>query len=297
MWKRKILLYKKFFVENWNIFKRNKIGLIGVALLIFFAVMAMLAPIPPMIDEMYKPMTGTDPEIFSSTPPSLRHPLGTDFMGRDLLSQLLHGAQIAFAIGITAAFMSVFIGTTIGLVSGYFGRVIDTLLMRITDIVLVLPGLPFIIVFAAAIGKQSIWIIVILIAMLGWPGVARVIRAQTLSLKERPFVEAARVSGASDFRIIFKHIAPNVLPLTFLYMTFGVSGAILTEAALSFIGLGDPSVVSWGMMLQWAFTTGHTFRAPYWLLPPGLAISLLSLSFYLIGRALDEIVNPKLREP
>jgi peptide/nickel transport system permease protein len=217
-------------------------------------------------------------------------------MGRDLLSQLLHGAQIAFAIGITAAFMSVFIGTTIGLVSGYFGRTIDTLLMRITDIVLVLPGLPFIIVFAAAIGKQSIWIIVILIAILGWPGVARVIRAQTLSLKERPFVEAARVSGASDFRIIFKHIAPNVLPLTFLYMTFGVSGAILTEAALSFIGLGDPSVVSWGMMLQWAFTTGHTFRAPYWLLPPGLAISLLSLSFYLIGRALDEVINPKLRE-
>lgn len=283
--------------ENWSLFRRSRMGLLGLAILAFFAFLALLAPIPRLIDDMYHPMVGVDPEISYSTPPSLRHPMGTDFMGRDLLSQFLSGAQIAFAVGITAAVISVLIGTAIGLTSGYYGGKVDALLMRLADIVLVLPGLPFIIVIAAALGKMSIWIIVLLIALLGWPGVARVIRAQTLSLRERPFVEAARVAGAGDRRILLHHLAPNVLPLTFLYAALGVSGAILTEASLSFIGLGDPSVVSWGMMLQWAFTTGHTFRAPYWILPPGLAISLLSLSFYLVGRALEEIINPRLREP
>lgn len=284
-------------IENWRLFKRSRMGLLGLGILTFFAFLALIAPVPRLIDEMYNPMVGVDPQISYSTPPSLRHPMGTDFMGRDLLSQFLSGAQIAFAVGITAAVISVLIGTAIGLTSGYYRGTIDALLMRLADIVLVLPGLPFIIVIAAAVGKMSIWIIVILIALLGWPGVARVIRSQTLSLRERPFVEAARVAGAGDFRIIAHHLAPNVLPLTFLYAALGVSGAILTEASLSFIGLGDPSVVSWGMMLQWAFTTGHTFRAPYWILPPGLAISLLSLSFYLVGRALEEIINPRLREP
>lgn len=288
---------RKSAAENWGLFRRNRMGMLGLGILLGFAFLALLAPLPPLIDEMYHPLVGVDPEISYSVPPSLRHPMGTDFMGRDLLSQFLSGAQVAFTVGITAAVMSVLIGTAIGLISGYYGRAVDTLLMRLADIVLVLPGLPFIIVIAAAVGKLSIWIIVFLIAVLGWPGIARVIRAQTLSLRERPFVEAARVAGASNMRIIFHHIAPNVLPFTFLYAALGVSGAILTEAALSFLGLGDPGVVSWGMMLQWAFTTGHTFRAPYWILPPGLGISLLSLSFYLIGRAMDEIINPRLREP
>lgn len=284
------------FKENWRLFYRNKLGITGLCILVFFALLALLAPIPSMIDGMYQPMTGVDPDISQSVFPSLRHPLGTDFMGRDILSQLMKGAQIAFTVGITAALVSVIIGTIIGLTAGYFGKVVDSLLMRLADIVLTLPGLPLIIIIAAAIGRQSIWIIVLLIAVLGWPSTARVVRAQTLSLKTRPFIDAARVSGAGNARIIFRHIAPNVLPLTFLYMTFGVTGAILTEAGLSFIGLGDPGVVSWGMMLQWCFTTGHTFRAPYWVLPPGLAISLLTFSFYLIGRALDEIVNPRLRK-
>lgn len=295
-WKRRIELFKREFKANWELFKQNRIGLFGLGLLLFFGLMALLSPIMPMIDEMYKPMTGVDEGIFCSTPPSKTHLLGTDFMGRDILSQLMRGAQIAFVVGITAALASVIIGTVIGLIAGYFGKVIDTLFMRTADIVLTLPSLPLIIIIAAAIGKQSIWVMVIIIALLGWPSTARVIRAQTLSLKERPFVESARVAGAGHMRIIFCHIGPNVLPLAFLYMTFGVSGAILTEAGLSFIGLGDPSVVSWGMMLQWCFTTGHTFRAPYWILPPGLCISLLTFAFYLIGRALDEVINPRLRE-
>ncbi len=282
--------------SNWRIFKRNRLGILGLAILILFIVMALLSPLMPLIDEIYRPMMGFDPDITGASPPSKIHPLGTDYMGRDILSQLMKGAQIALAVGLTAAFASVMIGTIVGLISGYFGKLLDTILMRITDIVLTLPGLPLIIIIAAAIGKQSIWIIVVIIAILGWPSTARVVRAQTLSLRERPFVEAAKVAGGGSIHIIFHHIAPNVLPLTLLYMTFGVTGAILAEAGLSFLGLGDPNTVSWGMMLQWCFKTGHTFRAPYWIIPPGLSISALTFAFYLIGRALDEVVNPRLRE-
>jgi peptide/nickel transport system permease protein len=137
--------------------------------------------------------------------------------------------------------------------------------------------------------------IVIILALFGWPGITRVVRAQTLSLKERSFVDAARVSGSSDTKIMLKHIAPNVLPFTFLYMTLFVAGAILTEAALSYLALGDPKTISWGNMLSTIQTSGSSLIAPWWLLPPGLAITLLSLGFYLVGRGVDEIINPRLR--
>ena len=280
----------------WILFKQSRVGVLGIILLIIFFGLAFASAIPPKIDPMYIPLYGTDPDIIGFSQPSLRHPMGTDFMGRDLFSQLLEGAKWGLIVGITAAAASVLVGTVVGLVSGYFGGVIDTILQRTADIVLTLPSIPLILVIGSALGRLSIWNIVILIGMLGWPGTSKVIRSQVLSLRERPFIESARVSGASDGRIIFRHIAPNVLPLSFLYMTFGVTGAILTEAALSFLGLGDPSTVSWGMMLQWCFTSGNTFRAPFWLLPPGLCITFLALSFYLIGIGTEQIVNPRLRE-
>ena len=234
----------------WFLFKRKKVGMAGLAILGFFSVLALTSVIPPMIDEMYNPLYGTDPDIIGFTQPSVRHPLGTDFMGRDLFSQLLEGAKWALIVGITAALTSVVVGTVAGLVSGYFSGGVDTVLQRTADILLTLPGIPIILVISAAIGKMSIWNVVLLLGMLGWPGTSKVIRSQVLSLKTRPFIESARVSGASNTRIIFRHIAPNVLPLSFLYMTFGVTFAIGIEAALSFIGLGDPNTVSWGMMLQ-----------------------------------------------
>ena len=289
--------YRKDRISNlWMLFKDSRVGILGVVILAIFFILAVSSEIPPRIDEMYQPLYGTDPEIIGFTQPSLRHPMGTDFMGRDLFSQLLEGAKWGLIVGITAAAASVVVGTVVGLVSGYFGGVIDTILQRSADIVLTLPSIPLILVIGTALGRLSIWNIVILIGMLGWPSTSKVIRSQVLSLRERPFIESARISGASDGRIIFRHIAPNVLPLSFLYMTFGVTGAILTEAALSFIGLGDPSTVSWGMMLQWCFTSGYTFRAPFWLLPPGLCITFLALSFYLIGIGTEQIINPRLRK-
>jgi peptide/nickel transport system permease protein len=291
-WQRR----KERFGNLWVLFKQSKVGVLGIVILVIFFILAIASTIPPKIDHMYIPLYGTDPDIIGFSQPSARHPMGTDFMGRDLFSQLLEGAKWGLAVGITAAAASVIVGTVVGLVSGYFGGTIDTLLQRMADIVLTLPSIPLILVIGAALGRLSIWNIVILIGLLGWPSTSKVIRSQVLSLRERPFIESARVSGASDGRIIFRHIAPNVLPLSFLYMTFGVTGAILTEAALSFLGLGDPSTVSWGMMLQWCFTSGYTFKAPFWLLPPGLCITFLALSFYLIGIGTEQIVNPRLRE-
>ncbi len=219
--------------------------------------------------------------------------LGTDAYGRDIFSQLIWGSRIALLVGFAASFLSVLIGVIVGVVAGYSGGWVDVVLMRFTDVVLVMPFLPLIIVLAAVMGP-SIWNIILAITLVGWPGTARIIRSQVLSLKERPFIDAARVTGASNTRIMFRHIVPNVLPLAFLYMTFAVTGAILGEASLSFIGLGDPKTMSWGMMLYFV-SHGYTLKAWWWMLPPGMAITFLVLGFFLVGRAFEEIINPRLR--
>lgn len=292
----KKLAFKSKFLEGWEIFRKSLLGRIGLILIIIFALMALASFIPPMINPMYHPMHGVDPEISFSTGPSWKHWLGTDFMGRDILSQLLAGARVAFMVGVSAAFMSILLGTTIGMIAGYTGNVVDNILMRLADMIMVMPTLLVVLILSSLFGQLNIWTIVLIIALFRWPGVSRVIRSQTLSLKARPFIEAAKVAGASHFRIIFRHIMPNVLPLAFLYMTFRVTSAIIIEAALAFLGFGDPGTVSWGMMLQWVWKTGHMFKAPYWLLPPGICISLITLSFYMLGRAMDEVLDPRLRK-
>jgi peptide/nickel transport system permease protein len=284
------------FAKGWAVFRKSLLGRLGLTLMIIFALMALASFLTPFLDPMYDPMTGVDPEISHATGPSMRHWLGTDFIGRDIFTQLLDGAKIAFMVGLSAAFISIVLGTIIGMLAGYMGSVVDTLLMRLADMIMVMPSLLILLLLSALFGQLNIWLIVLLIALLRWPGVSRIIRAQTLTLKQRPFIEAAKVAGASHLRIIFRHIMPNVLPLSFLYMTFRVTSAILVEAALAFLGFGDPSQVSWGMMLQWVWKTGHMFQAPYWLLPPGICISLLTLSFYMLGRAMDEVLDPRLRK-
>ena len=228
-------------------------------------------------------------------PSGNRYILGTDYEGHDILTWLMYGTRAELAVGVTAALFAVLVGTIVGLVAGFYPGLTDDLLMRATDVVLSLPGLVIMLLFAAVFGPSLVNIIII-IAILSWAGIARVIRSVTLSLKERAFVDAAIIAGASDSRLIFRHIAPNVLPYTFLYMTFTISGAIVTEAILAFLGFGDVNYVTWGMMLQYLQISGHALNAPWWLLPPGLAITFLSLSFYLIGRAFDEVVNPRLRK-
>jgi len=243
----------------------------------------MIAPLPPTwtMDEDELPVSG------------IKYPLGTDAQGRDILSQVLLGSRIALLVGFSAAIFSISIGMLVGLVSGYYGGNVDIILMRFTDVILTLPGLPLLIILAALM-EPSVWNIVFIIGIVGWGGTARVIRSEVLTLKERPFIDSARVSGASKTRIMFRHIAPNILPLAVLYMTFYVSGAILSEASLSFIGLGDPRTMSWGMMLNFV-QHANALTAWWWLMPPGISITLICLSFFLLGRAFDEIVNPRLR--
>ncbi|BBO76359.1 ABC transporter permease [Desulfosarcina widdelii] len=284
------------FLNGWAVYRTNIIGRIGLALLGIFALMALSSYIPQWVNPMYHPMTGVDPEISYSTGPSLRHWLGTDYIGRDIFSQLLAGARIAFMVGISSALISILFGTTIGMVAGYAGGRTDAALMRLADIVMVMPTLLVVLILSALFGQLNIWVIVLMIALFRWPAVARVIRSQTLSLRHRPFIEAAWVAGASHLRILFRHILPNVMPLALLYMTFRVTSAIIIEAALAFLGFGDPGTVSWGMMLQWVWKTGHMFQAPYWLMPPGICISLITLAFYMTGRAMDDVLDPRLRK-
>jgi len=220
--------------------------------------------------------------------------LGTTSLGRDIFSQIVYGTRSALLIGLTAAFMVALIGSIVGLVSGYFGGWVDALLMRLADVAFGIPFLPFVIVLAAFL-QPSIWNVVIAMALVLWRDTGRVIRSQVLTLRSRSYVDAARVSGSSDFKIILRHIAPNILPLSFLYGSIAIGWAILTEASISFLGFGDPQSISWGYMLQDAFASQALAKqAYYWFVPPGVCIILVVSAGFFITRGYENLLFPKL---
>lgn len=223
--------------------------------------------------------------------------MGTDYSGFDVFTQTIYGSRISLFVGLLAASIGIGLGLLVGLLAGFLGKFVDEILMRFTDMMLVIPALPLLIVLVAVLGP-NIWNVIVIIGFLGWMGFARIVRSQVLTLRERPFVEAAKASGAGPGRIIVKHIFPNIVSLTYVNLALSVPGAILTESALAFLGLSDPSVVSWGHMFEDVRISGDFARFPpvwWWVLPPGFGIALVSLSFILIGYALDEIFNPRLR--
>jgi peptide/nickel transport system permease protein len=235
-------------------------------------------------------------ENFKFFIPGLAHGiLGADYLGTDVLSQLIYGSRISLAIGLMAAAVSVSIGVIVGTVSGYLGGAVDEITMRIVDVLLCLPTLPLLLTLVRLFGK-NVFYIVLFIAIFGWVGLARVIRSQILYLRETAFVECALASGASKPYIMIKHLMPNIFPVALSSLVLSVPAGVLSEAALSFLGFGDPRVPTWGKMLNYAFGHGAFENgAWWWVLPPGLAITFLSLTFVFMGFAIDEIVNPRLR--
>lgn len=351
-WRIRLRLARATFRRNRRLFAANRLGVVGVVIIVAFGILAVLHPIlmvtawAPHVSggvNVYDPVRGTDtvrvektvvehvvdadreisrfdaqlltpnlqvPELGSTVTATLRNPappvwfgterphiLGTDPWGADVFSQLLKGAQIAFVLGSVAAISSVVLATIAGTAAAYFGGRVDTILMRIADLFILIPLIPLLIV-ASVLFDVGIFALAVIIGLLtGLGGTAIILKSQALSVKVKPFIDAARVAGGSHWRIITSHIIPNVAPLAFLYMMFAVTGAIFTEATLSFLGLLDFDM-SWGIMINTAHNGGYTLQGfdVWWLLlPAGLSVTLFSAGFFLVGRALDEVVNPRLR--
>jgi peptide/nickel transport system permease protein len=284
-------------------FLRRRDGLIGAVILVLFSILA-IAPdlfVGPLQTVVTAPGGRFDP-------PSASYLLGTDRLGRDILNLTVHGSRVSLAIGLLATAITVILGALIGIVSGYVGGVVDTVLMRLSDFFLVLPTFVLALILAPIlldiIGTQAelfgmrmtLVVIVIVIGITSWASTARIIRSQTLSLRERAFVDRARVVGAGAGWIMARHILPNVINLIVANAVLTFAGAVLTETTLSFIGLGDPFQPSWGQLLNTAQAHGAASIGAWWVIvPPGLAIILVVLAFTLVGSALDDILNPKLR--
>lgn len=276
----------------WRHLRRSPMGLIGLAMLLVVLGMAIFAPWLAPYDPS-APVRARIDTIFA--PPSPEHPLGTDDGGKDVLSAFIYGARVSLIVGFVSSLITVTIGGAVGMLAGFYGGRIGTLLMRFTDIFLVIPDLPLYVVLVALLGP-SLWNIILAIALLSWTGTARLVYAQTLSVKERQFVTRARALGASNLYVIRRHIFPQVLPLILAQNALVISVAILSESGLAFLGLGDPRQVSWGTMLNFAFGRGAVSVGAWWaILPPGLGIVWVVLAWTLLGYVIEEAVNPRLK--
>ncbi|MFB7312766.1 ABC transporter permease [Streptomyces sp. NPDC056192] len=274
----------------WREYRAHRGGLWGLAGLILIALIAVFAPT----------LAGADSQSVTDAPggalesPSGEFPLGTDQFGRSVLALLVWGARVSLTVGLLAAFLCVAIGTVVGIVAGHFHGWYSTVLMRVTDWFLVMPTLVLAIALATVMDR-SIWTVILAIGVTTWPTTARLVRAQTLAVESRPYIERARALGGGHGHIMARHVLPNVMPLVLAQTTLVISSAILTEATLAFLGLGDPTITSWGGMLQDAREAGAVSAGDWWYLaPPGIAIALVALSFTLCGRAIESVLNPKL---
>ena len=236
---------------------------------------------------------GTDPFVDELAPPSGAHLFGTTHLGRDIFSQTVWGARTALLVGLLAALMVTVIGTNVGLIAGYFKGRVGNLMMRFVDVMYAIPFEGFALVLVM-IWRPSLSIVILAIGLLTWRTTARLIRSQVLTIAERPYVKAARVAGASDWRILYVHIAPNVMPLVFLQLAVAMAFAITAEATLSFLGIGPPRVFSWGGVLQEARQSGAWRTAWWWIIPPGLFIMVTVVAVFFISRALEVLSNPRL---
>ncbi|MEW2129436.1 ABC transporter permease [Streptomyces sp. NPDC005435] len=285
-WQRR----RRSALRFWRQYRTHRAGVIGLAALVLFALIALTAPLT----------VGPDVARVTDAPgnpleaPSGHFPLGTDRFGRDLLGLVVWGARVSLLVGLLAAVLSVAIGTVVGIVAGHFRGAWSTVLMRITDWFLVMPTLVLAIALATVMSR-SLSTVILAIGVTTWPVTARLVRAQTLAVESRPYIERARALGGGHWHVMTRHVLPNVMPLVLAQTTLMVSSSILAEATLAFLGLGDPSVVSWGGLLQDAREAGAVSAGDWWyLVPPGVAIALVALAFTLCGRAVESVLNPRL---
>lgn len=285
----------------WRTYRRNTMGMIGLAILVFFGGIALLAPVISDAEGLKATAVTVEdiaPCTFADVPcsPSRSNPLGTDELGRSVLTLTIWGARVSLFVGLLATAISMLIGSVTGIVAGFKGGWVENVLMRFTDWFLVIPFLPLAIVLASILGP-SLFNIILVIGITSWPGTTRLVRAQTLSVKTRPYVERARALGGGGWHLVTRHILPNVFPIIFANTILTVAIAILSESFLAFLGLADPLRVSWGKILDDAFSSGAaTQGAWWWFLAPGFSIVFVVLGFTLCGYALDEILNPRLRK-
>ncbi|HEY8293910.1 MAG TPA: ABC transporter permease [Micrococcaceae bacterium] len=277
--------------EVWKEFAGNRAGLIGLGVLAFVIALALLAPV--LAPESTLDVTKiTAPQ---NQPPTWANPLGTDPAGRSVLAMLVWGARVSLLVGFSATAVSMVIGTVVGMSAGHFTGTAQAVLMRIIDFFLVVPGLVLAIVLSSVIGP-GVATIIIAIGITSWAGTARLVRSQTLTVEARPYIERSWALGASDAHIIGKHVLPAVMPLVLANTTLTVGSAVIAESTLSFLGLGDPGSISWGSMLKTALDTGAATGGYWWyVLTPGIAIVIVVLSFTLVGRAVESVINPTLR--
>ena len=301
IWRARLRLASRSLRENWGLFVRTRIGLIGLAIIGLYALLALAHPIlmnTVWEPRIYDPVVGyAFDETQQPAPPSVKHPLGTDPLGRDILSQLMFSARSEFLLGLLAATVTVVIGTAVGAVAAYFGGWVDTLLMRLADIMIMMPAISVLIVLSALIGVEHFELALIIGILSGFGATGVVLKSQALSVVVKPYIDAAKSAGGGHFHIILVHVVPNLLPLSFLYMMFTVTSAIFSEAVLSFLGLLDVRM-SWGLMIHTTESAGYLLQVTefWWLIfPASLSITLLCSAFYLVGRSLDEVVNPRLR--
>lgn len=273
----------------WIKLKKNKLALIGMGLLVIFIICSIFAPIiaPHEIDEI-------DLDNIEA-PPSLDHILGTDDLGRDIFSRLLYGGRVSLTVGIVASIIQIVIGVALGAIAGYYGGIVDSIIMRIVDIIMCFPFFVIAIAMAAVLGP-SMRNIVIIVGVLYWTRVARIVRAEVMILKEREFIEAARAFGLNSKEIIINHILINVMAPVLVYATLAIANGILTEASLSFLGMGvKPTIPSWGNMLSTAQSM-RVLKSKWWMwIPPGTMVLLTVLSINFLGDGLRDALDPKLK--
>ena len=284
---------RRALARSWSQFRHHRPGMIGLGILVAAVLIAVAAPL--LADQAgLRAINTTHNPTFAN--PTEFGPLGTDSLGRDVMTQFIWGARTSLLVGLVATLLAVLIGSIVGIAAGFFGGKIGGVLMRVTEWFLVIPFLPLAIVLAAILGP-SVKNIILVIGITSWPSTARLIRAQVLTLRERDYVDRSRALGASNWHLMTRHIVPNVSPLILANTTLTVPIVILSEAVLSFLGLGDPSNPSWGKMLDDAFETGAVTAEAWWVfIPPGLGILLVALAFTLCGTALEEILDPRLRD-